>query len=80
MASLFVVVFGAATAIIAAWLTASCRVAAVAAAGVTLLVPYIALLYVGHRAVGITLWHLLGVALGSASLAVLLKYLLQRTK
>jgi hypothetical protein len=78
MILLIIVTFGISAAALAAWLVASPRKAAAFAGGVALVVPYIALLYVGHRVAGITLLDLVLVALGSAALVGLLKSLLRR--
>lgn len=80
MILLIIVTFGVAAAALAAWLAATPRKAAAVAGGAALVVPYIALLYVGHRVAGITLLDLVLVALGSAALASLLKHLLRRTR
>ena len=78
MTLLFVIMFGIAIATLAAWVPASPRKAAVVAGGVTLVAPYIVLLYIGHPIAGITLLDLVLVAVGSAALAGGLKRLFRR--
>lgn len=76
---LIVLTFAGMVAILSAWLIKGANMAAIAAALVTLVVPYVMLLYVGHRVAGIGLWYLLGAACGSALLVVVLKRLFRRS-
>lgn len=76
---LIVLSFAAMVAALSAWLIKRANVAVIAAALVALVVPYVMLLYVGHRVVGIGLWHLLGAAAGSALLVVVLKRTFRRS-
>jgi hypothetical protein len=79
MILLILMTFAIATAVISAWLIVSPRKAAAVSAGVAFFVPYVSLLYVGHRVVDITLLDMILMALGSAALAGLLKSLRHRT-
>lgn len=80
MPLLIIIAFAAIVAVLSAWSIKRASAAAIAAALVALLVPYVMLLYVGHRVDGIGLWHLLGAAFGSALLVVVLKRLFRRSK
>jgi hypothetical protein len=75
-----VVLFGVFVAALGAWLIKGKGTASITAGCVTLLLPYLALLYVGHPVADVTLLDLLFVSLGSSALVIGLKRAMQRQR